>query len=60
MSFTSSTFTCYLFILFNFYISFHKDNLNMNKNNVYKTKVRKSKELLEFTLELKLSQFEFT
>ena len=38
----------------------HKDNLNMNKNNVYKTKVRKSKELLEFTLELKLSQFEFT
>ena len=36
IAFTSSTLVCYLFILFNYYyISFHKDSLQMNKDKVW-------------------------
>ena len=46
ISFNLSTFKCHLFILFNYYhISFHKDNLKMNKNGTHTTSERESKEL---------------
>ena len=46
IAFTLGTFSCYFFILFNYYyISFHRDNSKLNKNGIHVAANREFKEL---------------